>query len=401
MAKHIIIGNSVAANAAAEKIRATDKQGSIIMFSKEKAPFYYVPALPEFLAGEKDISGIIIHNEQWYTGNGIELHLDTEVTAIDPKAKTVTTKGGTSFSYDTLLIATGGYSFIPPIPGSKNEGVVALRTAADAQAIKKRAETAKELVLIGGGVLGLEAGNGLRKAGLKVSVVEVFPRLLPRQMDVPGAAILQKEMEKMGFSFYLGAKTRDITSQGGKLFVNLEGGEKLPADMVMISAGVRPEVALAKAIGLEIDKGVKVDDCMKTGIDDIYAAGDLIEHRGMFYGLWQPSMDQGRVAGTNMAGGSVHYGGSVMSNSLKVVGINLTAGGDIDADAKLESIVVQDAAQATYRKFVIQDNILAGAILLGDNHGADEILAAIKNKKNISALKADLAKPDFDCARLK
>jgi nitrite reductase (NADH) large subunit len=400
MAKHIIIGNSVAANAAAEKIRATDKQCSILMFSKEKVPFYYVPALPEFLAGEKDISGIIIHNEQWYTGNGIELHLDTEVTAIDPKAKNVTTKEGASFSYDTLLLATGGYSFIPPIPGSKNEGVVALRTAADAQAIKKRAETAKELVLIGGGVLGLEAGNGLRKAGLKVSVVEVFPRLLPRQMDAPGAAILQSQMEKMGFSFYLGAKTRDITSEGGKLFVNLEGGEKLPADMVMISAGVRPEVSLAKALGLEIDKGVKVDDSMITGMADIYAAGDLIEHRGMFYGLWQPSMDQGRVAGTNMAGGSAQYGGSVMANSLKVVGINLTAGGDIDADAKLESIVVQDAAMATYRKFVVQDNKLVGTILLGDNHGADDILAAIKSKKDISALKADLAKPDFDCSRL-
>jgi len=401
MANYIIIGNSVAANSAAEKIRAADKQGSIIILSKEKTPFYYVPALPEFLSGEKDINGIIIHNEQWYKSNNIELHLDTEVTAIDPKAKTVTAQNGTSYSYDKLLIATGGYSFIPPIPGSKNDGVVALRTAANAQDIKKRAETAKELVLIGGGVLGLEAGNGLRKAGLKVSVVEVFPRLLPRQMDVPGAAILQKQMEKMGFSFYLGAKTKDIASDGGRLAVNLEAGEKLPADMVMISAGVRPEVALAKAIGLEIDKGVKVDDTMKTGIDDIYAAGDLIEHRGMFYGLWQPSMDQGRVAGTNMAGGSAQYSGSVMSNSLKVVGINLTSGGDIDADGKLESIVVQDPAQAVYRKFVLQDNILVGTILLGDNHGADEILGAIKTKKDISALKADLAKPDFDCSRLK
>jgi nitrite reductase (NADH) large subunit len=214
-------------------------------------------------------------------------------------------------------------------------------------------------------------------------------------MDVPGAAILQKELEKMGFSFFLGAKTKDITRVDDKLFVNLEGGEKLPADMVMISAGVRPEVGLAKAIGLEIDKGVKVDDSMKTGLNDIYAAGDLIEHRGMFYGLWQPSMDQGRVAGTNMASGSI------MSNSLKVVGINLTAGGDIDADAKLECITVQDPAKAVYRKFVIQDNILVGTILLGDNHGSDEVLAAIKNKKDVSALKADLAKPDFDCARLR
>ena len=401
MANYIIIGNGVAANAAAEKIREADRQGSIIMFSKESVPFYYVPALPEVLAGDKDARGIVIHNEQWYEKNNIELRLNAEVTAIDPKAKTVTAKDGQQYAYDKLLIATGGYSFVPPIPGSKNDGVVALRTAADALAIKKRAETAKELVLIGGGVLGLEAGNGLRKAGLKVSVVEVFPRLLPRQMDVPGAAILQGQMEKMGFSFYLGAKTREIASEGGRLSVNLEAGEKIPADMVMISAGVRPEVALARAIGLEIDKGVKVDDAMRAGIEDIYAAGDLIEHRGAFYGLWQPSMDQGRIAGTNMAGGSAQYAGSVMSNSLKVVGINLTAGGDIDADAKLESVVVQDPAAAVYRKFVINDGILVGTILLGDNHGADDILAAIKNKKDVSSLRADLAKPDFDCSRLK
>ena len=401
MAKYIIIGNGIAANTAAENIRAIDKKGGIVIFTKEKVPFYYVPALPEYLAGEKTLAGITLHNEQWYKERAIELHLDTEVTAIDAKSKTVTTKAGASFSYDKLLIATGGYSFIPPIPGANNQGVFGLRTSADAEAIKSRAAKAKELVLIGGGLLGLEAGNGLRKAGLKVSVVEFFPRLLPRQMDVPGAAILQKEMGKMGFSFYLGAKTKDITSEGDKLYVNLEGGEKLPADLVLVSAGIRPEVALAKSISLEIDKGVKVDDSMKTGIDGIYAAGDLIEHRGMFYGIWPASMEQGRVAGTVMAGGSAQYNGTVMSNTLKVVGINLTAGGDIDADAKLESIIVKNTAQAVYRKFIIKDNILVGTILFGDNHGSDEVLAAIKNKKDVSALKADLAKLDFDCTRLK
>ena len=401
MANHIIIGNSVAANAAAESIRAADKRGAITIFSKEKVPFYYVPALPEFLSGEKDLTSITLHNEQWYRDNGIQLHLDTEVTAIDPKAKNITTRTGTTFSYDRLLIATGGYSFIPPIPGANNAGVFGLRTFADAEAIKGKIAQSKELVLIGGGLLGLEAGNGLRKAGLKISVVEFFPRLLPRQMDVPGAAILQKEMEKMGFSFYLGAKTKDISREGDKLFVNLEGGEKLPADMVLVSAGVRPEVTLAKAIGLEIDKGLKVDDSMQTSIPGIYAAGDLIEHRGMFYGIWPAAMEQGRAAGAIMAGGSARYSGTVMSNTLKVVGINLTAGGDIDADAKFKSIVVQDTAQAVYRKFVIKDNLLVGAILFGDNRGSDEVIAAINNKKDVSALKADLAKPDFDCARLR
>lgn len=401
MAKYIIIGNGIAANTAAENIRSMDAAGEISVFTKEKVPFYYVPALPDYLAGEKTLAEITLHSSQWYEDKNIQLHLGCEITAIDPKAKTVTTQAGVSCSYDKLLIATGGYSFIPPIAGADNPGVFGLRTSADADAIKNKAAGAQELVLIGGGLLGLEAGNGLRKAGLKVTVVEFFPRLLPRQMDVPGAALLQTEMEKMGFSFYLGAKTKEIAPEGSRLSVNLESGEKLPADLVLVSAGVRPEMALAQAIGLEADKGIKVDDAMKTGLPDIYAAGDLIEHRGIFYGVWPAAMEQGRVAGINMAGGSAQYGGSVMSNSLKVLGINLTSGGDIDADAKLESILVQDANRPVYRKFVIKDNILIGTILLGDNHGAEEILEAIKNKKDISGLKADLAKPDFDFARLK
>jgi len=401
MAKYIIIGNSAAANAAAESIRKADPHGDILMFSKEKVPFYYIPALPEFLSGEKNLQAITLHDDKWYAANNILLHLDTEITSINTTSRTVTSKKGTSYPYDKLLLATGGYSFIPPIKGADQEGVYALRTIADAEIIRESAGSSKDLVLIGGGLLGLEAGNGLRKAGLRVSVIEFFPRLLPRQMDSAGAAILRKQMEAMGFSLYLGAKTKEIIRESGRLFVVLESGEKIPADMVLVSAGVRPEVTLAKSIGLEIDKGLKVDDTMKTAIDTIYAAGDVIEHRGIYYGIWPAAMEQGSIAGANMAGGHALYQGTVISNTLKVVGISLSAAGDIDSDGKLTAIISKDDKKGIYRKFVIKDDILAGTILFGDSSGSTEIIEAVKNKKNIASLKNDIIRSDFDFTRLK
>jgi nitrite reductase (NADH) large subunit len=275
-----------------------------------------------------------------------------------------------------------------------------LKTLADADRIKQAAAQAKTAVLIGGGLLGLEAGNGLRKLGLKIVVVEFFPRLLPRQMDVPGAAILQRQMEEMGFSFHLGAVTEEIVAGPEGLQARLKSGEKVAGDLVLISAGVRADLSLAQAMGLEVDKGVKVDDAMRTSRPDIYAAGDLIEHRGRVYGIWPAALEQGKVAGTAMAGGEAKYEGTLPSNVLKVVGIDLVAAGDIDADDKLEAIRQEDKDKKTYRKLVIQDNRLVGAILLGDIRGSAEIQAAIKAKKDIGALKSELANPDFDFQRL-
>jgi nitrite reductase (NADH) large subunit len=401
MTTYLIIGNGIAANTAAENIRKHDQNGAIIMITREKYFFYYIPALPEYLSGEKQLQNITIHNADWYKQHTITLHRETYITTIDPKKKTATAKDGRTFTYDKLLLATGGYSFMPPIPGVPAEGVLSLRTLDDANVIKERAKKAKKMVLIGGGLVGLEAGNGLRKLGIQVHVVEFFNRLLPRQMDTEGAALLQKQMENMGFSFYLGAKTRDITREGSGLAVNLESGEKIAADMVLVSAGVRPEVTLAKSLGLEIDKGVKVDDTMKTGIDDIYAAGDLIEHRGRFYGVWPASMEQGVVAGLSMAGKQAKYEGTVLANSLKVVGIDLVAAGEIDAEGKYEAIVKKDAAGTMYRKIVLRDNKIIGSILFGNIAGSDAIQLAIKTEKDVSACKQGLADETFDFNRLK
>jgi nitrite reductase (NADH) large subunit len=387
MTTYLIIGNGVAGNAAAENIRKYDPAGKIMIFSRESRPFYYVPALPEYLAGAKSVDQVIIHPQKWYDQNRIDLHLNTTVTKIDPVQKVVETHQGERFPFDRLLLTTGGKSFIPPMQGTDSPGVFTLKTLADADRIKEWAAKVKTAVLIGGGLLGLEAGNGLRRSGLKITVVEFFPRLLPRQMDVPGAAILQSQMEDMGFTFYLGAKTKEIASVPGGLEVRLESGDKIPGEMVLISAGLRPDLTLAQALNLDLDKGVKVDDAMRTSRENIYAAGDLVEHRGRLYGIWPAAMEQGTVAGAAMAGQAATYEGTLPSNVLKVVGIDLVAAGDIDADGKLESIVHQDEAQKTYRKLVIQDNHLAGAILLGDIRGSAEIQDAIKQKRDISKIK--------------
>ena len=401
MVDYIIVGNGVAGNSAAESIRKSDPQGKITMFTREAYHFYYVPALSEFLSGEKQVKDFTIHNENWYEKNRIDLHLRTEVCEILAPERTVVTKSGDRFRYDKLLLACGGNSFVPPIPGSGCAGIFTLRSIADAVAIQERAKQCGKAVVIGGGLLGLEAGNGLRKMGLEVSVVEFFPRLLPRQTDAVAAGILQSQMEGMGFHFYLGAKTREIVPEKNGLWVCLEVEQKLFAEIVLISAGVRPELALKRSLNLKIDKGLQVDDGMRTGIQDIYAAGDLVEHRGRFYGIWPAAMEQGRVAGANMAGKETEYRGTMPSNSLKVLGIDLLAAGEIDAEGRMESIVTRNQAKRTYRKLVLNDRVIIGAILLGNMHGKDEIQTAIRTQKNISSLKGDLADEAFDFSRLK
>jgi len=401
METYLIIGNGVAGNSAAESIRKIDPQGNILIFSKEKYPFYYVPALPEFLCEEKQVKDFTIHDEKWYEKNRMDLYLETEITKIDASAKVAWAKNGNKFPYTKLLLACGGYSFLPPVPGVESDRVFTLRTIADAEAIREKAKQSKKAVVIGGGLLGLEAGNGLRKMGLDISVVEFFPRLLPRQMDVPGAGLLQKQMEEMGFRFFLGSKTKEILTAKDGLRVCLESGEIMEADIALISAGVRPEVTLAKSLGLSIAKGVKVDDRLQTELEDTFAAGDLIEHRGKFYGIWPASMEQGRVAGANMAGRETKYQGTVPSNTLKVVGIDLVAAGEIDPEGKMESIHTLNKAKKTYRKFVLQENTIVGAILLGNVRGSEEIQKAIQSPKDVSPFKKYLVDENFDFAKWK
>ena len=393
MKRFVIIGNGPAANSAAEAIRKQDQASVVTIFSREPHGHYYTPALPELVSGEKGAEKLIIHEARWYERLGIDLRLDCPVRDADPARRRVVTAGGEEVAYDALLLASGGNAFVPPIPGADDpkvtsgvtSGVFTLRTMADAERIRAAAGQGRRVVLIGGGLLGLEAGNGLRRAGAQVDVVEVFPRLLPRQTDQQGAKLLQGLLEAMGFTFHLGRKTERIVRTPDGLEVHLDDETRLAADMILISAGVRPELELARKLGLAVDKAVQVDDRMRTSLADVYAAGDVCEHRGRHYGIWPAAVEQGRVAGTNMAGGTAEYTGTMPSNSLKVAGIALTAFGEIDAEGHHEALVFQDQASGLYRKVVHDQGRMLGGIFLGDEQGARAALAAMRSGGIVSA----------------
>jgi nitrite reductase (NADH) large subunit len=393
--RYVIIGNGVAGTTAAAAIRKNDPAGEIRMITEEAYPFYSRIRLMEYISGEVELPKLQIKNQAWYEENKIQLLLNSRVVDIDQTGREIVTQSGEKFPYDRLLLATGAVSFLPPIKGSDKKGVFTLRNIQDAEAIKKYAQGKSRALLIGGGLLGLEVGKSLRKAGLNVSVAEFFPRLLPRQTDPACAELLKGRLEQMGFVFYLGVVSKEII--GGEIAQGLvlEDGRQIPADLVIVSAGVRPNVALAQKLGIKIGKGIPVTDQMETELPGIYAAGDSIEHRGVVYGIWPAAEQQGEVAGTVMAGGSLTYNGTTFSNQLKVVGIDLLATGDIDPDGKLESFVEQDNQAGTYRKLVVKDNHLAGVLLFGKLEGRVKLLKAIDGQMDISALKDPLSRFDL------
>ena len=398
MKRYLIIGNGVAGTTAAENIRKQDKEGRITVITDEDLPFYYRIRLTEYISGDITEQDLIAKKDQWYRDQNIDLKLNTRITGANPEKKVVVTEENQMFSYDCLLIAAGSHSFIPPIKGSEKKGVFALRNIRDARNILTFSKDIEEVVLIGGGLLGLEAGNALRKLGKKVMVVEFFPRLLPRQLDGAGAKRLQHIMEGMGFSFRLGAKTQEIIGEDRVRGVLLEGGETLDGKMVVISAGVRPNLELAEPLNLEIDKGIKVDEHLCTNQPDIYAAGDVAEFKGMPYGIWPADMEQGKMAGINMADGDIIYQGTTMANTLKVVGVDLASAGDIDAENTFESRVASD--EKIYKKIVIHDNQIIGCIMLGDTKGFNHITKAMARKRDISNLKDKMLSEGFDFKEL-
>jgi nitrite reductase (NADH) large subunit len=372
MTKYLIIGNGVAGTTAAETIRANDPDGVVTMVSKENLGFYSRIRLPEFIAGRIGKSDLIIKKDEWYRENRIDLKLATQIVDIDPDRHQAVDQNGNVFDYDLLLMATGSFSFIPPVEGSSRENVFGLRTFEDAENIVKAAAFAENIVVIGGGLLGLEAAHSLISMGKKTVVIEFFDRLLPRQMDQEGALLLKSMLEKQGFEFRLGAKTVRITGNRTVTGVELESGDLLDADMVLFSAGVRPDLGLAEKAGLKTDMGVIVNSRMQTEIENIYAAGDVARFEQTNFCIWPEANEQGRVAGANMSGKNEEFSPVVPSNRLKVAGINLASAGDIDPENRFEAQVEQNADM--YRKIVKKNGKTAGCIMLGNTEGFSRIV---------------------------
>lgn len=353
------------------------------------------------VAGEVSIKDLIIHSKEFYQNKGISLYLEEKITRVQPEKKEVISEKGKAYSYDRLLLATGGYAFVPPIKGIEKRGVFTLRSMKDAMTFKEYLSGVKQAVLIGGGLVGLETGGALLRRGITVAVIEHNPRILPRQMDPEGAHILQGKMEGMGFSFFLNGQSEEILGSEKVEGVRLKDGRVVEGQMAIISAGVRPNIQLAKEMGLEIKNGILVNDRMETSMEGVFAAGDAAEHRGRVYGIWPAAQKQGEITGVNMAGGKATYPGTIVSNTLKVVGIDLTSVGEIDAESKLECVVRSDREACTYCKIAFKEDKIVGCILLGEVKGKNEILNAIERKVNVGALKDSILKGGFDLKSLK
>ncbi len=377
MKRYLIIGNGVAGTEAAMAIRKNDPKGQILMVTEEPIPFYSRIKLPDYVAGITEKSNLIIKNDQWYKDNRIELKTETCIVDIDHTKKQARDQNDNVFEYDSLLISTGSVPFMPPIKGSSKKNIFALRTFDDANSIVQAVINIKDVVIIGGGLLGLEAAHAFVKRGLNVIVVEFFDRLLPRQMDNQGALLLKSMLENMDFQFRLGAKTRQIQGDTSVTGVELESGEVLKADIVLFSAGVRPNLALPEKSGIEIDQGVMVDENMKTSLTDVYAAGDVARFQQTNFCIWPEAQEQGRVAGSNMAGDLQVFKPIIPSNRLKVAGIDLGAAGDIDPDNMLESDI--EKSDKVYRKIVKKGGKPVGCIMLGNTEGFSSLVRQITN----------------------
>lgn len=381
MTKFLIVGNGVAGTTAAENIRKNDPTGEITIVTEEELPFYYRIRLPDFLCGEVNESDLIAKNKEWYLKNRIDLHLSTKIIGGSPKDKFLFSESGERFGFDRLVLANGSTPIIPAVSGYDKKGFFTLHYIKDAREIVSHAGNCKKAVLVGGGLLGLETANGLKKLGLEITVIELFPRLLPRQLDSEGGRRLQETLEDRGFTFRLDSKVRAIEGNGNVEGVTLENGEFITGDMVVISAGVNPKLDIAKHLGLDCSRGVMVDEEMRTSHPDIYAAGDIVEFEGRTYGIWPAAFEQGKIAGKNISGSNAVYGGTVLSNTLKVAGIDLASAGDIDEDNLFEAKTF--TTETIYKKVVISGRKVIGCIMLGDRKNFNRINRAISTGENI------------------
>jgi len=399
--KIVIVGNGLAGTLAAKTARELDPEAGIEIFGEEKYAYYPRPNLIEFLAGRMPYEKLFAFPENWNVRQRIDVHLGAKVAKIRPAERTVETGSGGVFPYDALLLASGARAAVPPLTGSGLKGVFVLRTLDDALAILDHLRTHAHVAVLGGGLLGLEIARAIRGRGAEVSVVEFFDRLLPRQLDPAAAGILKHQIEKTGISVRLGAVSREILGAEEVRGIRFESGDEVEADLVVIAAGVKPELALAKDAGLTVERGIVVDDRLRTSRPEIFAAGDVAEHQGRVYGIIPASFEQARAAAGNMLGMDMPYSGTVPSNTLRVAGLYVTSVGEVNPEARGHEVLVRSVPEdGLYKKIVLKEGRLVGAIWMGTKKGALEIGRFVALKKDVESRKGDLLEDTFDFAEM-
>lgn len=364
----VLVGNGMAGVRTLEELlkRAPDRY-DITVFGEEPHGNYNRIQLSPVLAGEKTVAEIITHAPEWYAAQGITLHTGDAVVSIDRAARTVTAASGRVTGYELLLLATGSKPFVLPVPGRELPGVVAFRDIADVHAMLAAAQNHRHAVVIGGGLLGLEAANGLARQGMQVSVVHLMDSIMERQLDKPAAALLQKSLEARGLKFLLQAATAELLGKERVEAVRFKDGSTVAADLVVMAAGIVPNAALAKAAGLECERGIVVDDALRSSDPNIHAVGECAQHRKVCYGLVAPLWEQAAVCAEHLAQASTaSYEGSVVSTKLKVTGIDLFSAGQFQGGEGCEEQVYRDPKRGIYKKLVLRDGRLQGAVLVGD-----------------------------------
>ena len=367
--KLVMVGNGMAGVRTLEELlKIAPDLYDITVFGAEPHANYNRILLSPVLAGEMTLKEIMLNDVDWYEQHGIRLHLGKKVTKIDRGARKVIAADGTTENYDRLLLATGSNPFIVPIPGVDLQGVISYRDIADTEAMIDASSRYRNAVVIGGGLLGLEAANGLKLRGMNVTVVHLMPWLMERQLDRNAAGMLQRSLEQKGLSFLLEKQTAEVVGRDGRVAaVRFKDGEEIAADLVVMAVGIRPNVELAQSAGLHCNRGIVVSDTMQTHDPRIYSVGECVAHRGSTYGLVAPLFEMAKVCATHLAEfGIGRYQGSVTSTKLKVTGIDLFSAGDFTGGAETEEIVLHDAVGGVYKKLVIRNDRIIGSVMYGD-----------------------------------
>ena len=385
--KLILIGNGMAVVRAIEELlKITPDKYDITVFGSEPYGNYNRIMLSPVLAGEKTIDEIMINDLQWYKDNNITLYTNQKVVDIKRRQQQVITEDGTTADYDVLLLATGSNPFIIPVPGADLDGVVAFRDIYDVDTMLAAAKSKKTAVVIGGGLLGLEAANGLMKQGMDVTVIHLMDTLMERQMDSVSGRMLKESLLERGMTFLMEAQTSEILGKDGHVTgIRFKDNSEIPADIVVMAVGIKPNIELAQKTGIHCERGIVVNDSMQTFDPIIYAVGECVEHRKQTYGLVAPLFEQAKVCANHLAHlGYARYEGSITSTKLKVTGIDLFSAGDFIGDEKTEELLFQDPGNDIYKKIVLQDGIIKGTVLYGDTQDGSWYFDLMRNQTNIN-----------------
>ena len=388
----VVIGNGMAAARFADELskRALGRY-AIAVVGEEPRLAYNRVLLSSVLAGEVASSEIELKPQGWWRDRGITLRYGCRATAIDTHARTIALADGEPLAFSKLVFATGSQPIRPALPGMALPGVITFRDINDIWSIWHRAGTGDRVVVIGGGLLGLEAAYGLAKAGARVTVLHLMDRLMERQLDPHAARMLQRAVEGRGIEVVLSADTAEISGTSRVEGVTLKDGRTIEADAVVVAIGIRPSADLARDAGIAVRRGIVVDDALETDVAGIHAIGECAEHRGVCYGLVEPAHEQARVLADRLAGRDARYAGSVLSTNLKVSGVNVFSAGDFLGADGTEEIVLSDPGIGLYKKLVIADGRLVGAVLFGDTADGLWYFDLIRSGADVEAMRDDLA----------